>query len=111
MENAFECKHCGCTETKEVICETGPHHSRIECAACHKFVKWGKSPANTKMKFIIRGNLIPDWTIPYDEAFAISNLMNNCQIVVEPLELSEKLSTIELYGTIKIGDCEVCRVQ
>lgn len=111
MEKEFECSDCGCTSTKETIMETGPHYSRIDCAACHKFVKWGKTPAPKLKRYIIRADGKVDWTIPYDEAYAIAHLMNNSDAGINPQELSSKLSALNQFENIQIGKCNVYRVQ
>jgi len=38
---------------QEVILQSSQHYSRIECAECKRFVRWGKSPSSLAKKQIL----------------------------------------------------------
>jgi len=45
---AHICPRCNCLETKEIILpKNSKQYSRIECANCHQFIKFGRSPLVT----------------------------------------------------------------
>jgi hypothetical protein len=38
------CRDCGSTLTAEVPCPGGPHHAKLACAGCGRFLRWLPRP-------------------------------------------------------------------
>jgi hypothetical protein len=41
--DAGRCKRCGSTDVRQMP-GTGPHHARLVCAGCRRFVRWLPKP-------------------------------------------------------------------
>lgn len=39
------CPRCGSNALESELCSSGPHHARLWCRSCGKFIKWVAKPA------------------------------------------------------------------
>jgi len=57
-DDNFKCPACGFTKSRNEICASGPHYGKLVCLSCGRFVRWLRTPTETRRAILAVSDLL-----------------------------------------------------